>query len=151
MKKKLLLNFESPRERYKAEGTVVWCSDHRFSLALQVFSERMGWKNFDLIEVAGAARDLAGASGDPDRAKYLLDQIEKSIRMNHSPEVFLMAHYNCITYGRDQMDPSDEEDRFLASELEAGKKYVADYLTEAGLKAKIRLLLCDFKNIYEIE
>ena len=142
--------FESPREHYKAEATVVWCSDDRFSLLLQVFREKMGWRWMDLIRVAGGARDL-GSLATPAETDSLLGYISKSVKENHSPEIFLMAHYNCGSYGREQMDPSDDEDGFFDGELRTAKSKVDEYLARNGLSAKVRLLLCDFKNIYEVE
>jgi len=150
MKKKLLLPFESPREHYKAEATVVWCSDDRFSLALQVFRERMGWRWMDLIRMAGGARDLGTLASQAD-ADSLLSHIGKSVKGNHSPEVFLMAHYNCGAFSREQMDPTDEEDHFFAEELHRGKQAVEEYLSVNALSAKVWMILCDFKNIYEVE
>ena len=151
MKKKLLMPFESPREKYRADATVVWCFDDRFSLALQVLAGKIGWKNFDLIKVAGGARDLGSfAEQDPASSNYLLGQIGKSVKVNHSPEIFLMAHYNCVSYGREQMDPTDDEDEFFVRELEKAKTMVEQYLIASGLKANVRLLLADFKNVYEV-
>jgi len=110
----------------------------------------MGWKNFDLIKIAGGVRDI-GTMGNDLEKNYVLSQIGKSLKLHHSPEVFLMAHYNCGAFAREQMDPTDDEDRFFGEELSRGKEVVEEYLRSNNLSAKVRLLLCDFKNIYEVE
>ena len=150
MEKKLLLPFESPRDQYRADATVVWCYDSRFTLALQVLAEKMGWKNFDLIKLDGGVRDLGSLGNEAERS-YVLNQISKSLRSHKAPEIFIMAHYNCGGLGREQMDPTDDEDMFLGQELKQGKEAVERYLVSAGLSAKVRPLLCDFKNIYEVD
>ena len=150
MKKKLVMPFGSPREQYRSEATIIWCSDARFALSFQVFQEKMGWKNFDLLKIDGGARDL-GTLGSETEREYVLGQIGKSLKLHHSPEIFLMVHYNCGAFNHEQMDPSDEEDRFFTAELNQAKNNVEQYLAANGLKASVRLLLLDFKNIYEVE
>jgi len=150
MKKKIFMPFESSRDHYKAEATVVWCSDDRFSLALQVFREKMGWRWMDLIRVAGGAHDL-GTTASSDEANALLGYIGKSIKGSHSPQVFLMAHYDCSSYGREQTEQNDDEDRFFSVELSRAKERVENYLKSVGLSATVRTFLLDFKNVYEVD
>ncbi len=150
MAKKSVLSFESRRDHYKAEATVIWCNDDRFTLALQVLAEKMGWQKYDLIKVDGGVKDLA-ADDFTSATEYLLDQIGKSLKQHQSPTIFLMTHYHCGTYGRPMMESNHEEDLFLTSELQKGKARVEHYLTEIGSSATVRLLLADFKEISEIE
>lgn len=148
--KKSILSFESRREHYKADATVVWCFDDRFSLALQVLSDKKGWKAYDLIKVAGGAKDLC-TEDETCGSSFLLDQIGKSIKLHNSPTVYLMNHYNCGAYGRSQMEPIEEEDRFFVNELKVAKKRVEDYLRQNGVTVPIHTLLVDFRDVYEVE
>lgn len=150
MKKKLLLPFESPRDHYRAEATVVWCTDARFSLVLQVLQGKMGWRSMDIIRVFGGARDL-GTMASAEEVSSLLGQIGRSVKVNHSPNIFLMAHYDCEAYGREQVEQNQDEDILFYTELSQAKKRVEDYLSGNELKATVRVLLVDFKNVYEVE
>ncbi|MEK7477813.1 MAG: hypothetical protein AAB645_00390 [Patescibacteria group bacterium] len=148
--KNSILSFESKREHYRADVTVVWSFDDRFSLALQVLSDKKGWKAYDLIKVAGGAKDLC-TEDETCGSSFLLDQISKSIRLHNSPEVYLMNHYNCGAYGRNQMEPTEDEDRFFMNELRVAKKRVEDHLRLHDISVPVRNLLVDFRDIYEVD
>jgi carbonic anhydrase len=95
---KKLFHFDSPREKYHCDAAIVWCFDNRFDLGFRKFLKKIGVENADPIKVAGGAKSLASPEHQGDR-EFILDQIQKSIRLHGTDRVILMLHSDCGAYG----------------------------------------------------
>ena len=141
---KQVIKFKSPKEHYKADACVVWCFDDRFTGLLGELN-KFGLENVDLVRVAGGAKDLVTRGS---RANFVLDQIDKSIRLHHTPLVILMIHESCGAYGK--LSVANEKD-FLSSELQKAKKIVASFLSRKGHKIKVKICLADFDGLWDVD
>ena len=93
-----VFHFDSPREKYRCDASVVWCFDNRFEIVYRKFLKRIGVVRFDGIKVAGGAKSLASPEHEFDRT-FVLDQIRKSIELHGTELVILMLHSDCGAYG----------------------------------------------------
>ena len=138
-----LIKYNSPKEHYTADACIVWCFDDRFTGLLKELN-RFGFKNIDLIKVAGGAKGLIG----PESARaFLLDQIEKSIKLHHAPLIILMVHKNCGAYGTLS---AVDENGFFSKELKQAKINLEVFLEAAKHTAKVKIYLADFDGLWEV-
>src|SRR6266404_8489795 len=93
-----VLHFDSPREKYHCDASVVGCFDNRFDTACRKLLKRIGITQPDPIKIAGGARALASPEQEFHRT-FVLDQIHKSIRLHGTDRVILMLHSDCGAYG----------------------------------------------------
>ena len=143
-KMKKIIRFRSPEKHYTADACVVWCFDDRFTALLGKL-EMLGWKNVDLVKVAGGAKDLA--SGGPG-AEFILDQIDKSVRLHHTKLIALMVHKSCGAYGK--LEVKDEKE-FLTGELEKAVARVRELVRSKGYEAEVKAFLADFEALYLVK
>lgn len=141
------LDFNSRKDHYTADACVVWCFDDRFYKLLKAFGRQEGWKNIDLVKVAGGAKALAGGPS-PDR-DFLLNQIKTSIRLHDTKRVVLMTHRDCGAYGGSKAFANEEAEREQhEAQLAAAKKFVADELRD--MRIPIAAYFADFDGLYEV-
>ena len=93
-----LLHFDSPREKYRCDASIVGCFDNRFEIACRKLLKRIGVIHPDLIKIAGGAKALASPDEESHRS-FVLDQIQKSIRLHETDRVILLLHSDCGAYG----------------------------------------------------
>jgi carbonic anhydrase len=93
-----VLHFDSPREKYHCDASVVGCFDNRFDAAGRKLLKRIGVTQPDLVKIAGGAKALASPDEEFHRT-FVLDQIHKSIRLHGTDRVILMLHSDCGAYG----------------------------------------------------
>src|SRR6266699_5840668 len=93
-----VLHFDSPRERYHCDASVVGCFDNRFDPASRKLLKRIGVTQPDPIKIAGGAKALASPEQEFHRT-FVLNQIHKSIRLHGTDRVILMLHSDCGAYG----------------------------------------------------
>jgi hypothetical protein len=93
-----VLHFDSPRERYHCDASVVGCFDNRFDAVNRKLLKRIGITQPDPIKIAGGAKALASPEQEFHRA-FVLDQIHKSIRLHGTDRVILKLHSDCGAYG----------------------------------------------------
>ncbi|HKA01524.1 MAG TPA: carbonic anhydrase, partial [Candidatus Solibacter sp.] len=93
-----ILHFDSPRERYQCDASVVGCFDNRFETAFRKLLKRIGVVQPDPIKIAGGAKALASPDEEFHRT-FVLDQIQKSIRLHGTDRVILLLHSDCGAYG----------------------------------------------------
>src|SRR5258707_12688770 len=93
-----VLHFDSPREKYHCDASVVGCFDNRFATAGRKLLKRIGITQPDPIKIAGGAKALASPEQECHRT-FVLDQIHKSIRLHGTDRVILMLHSDCGAYG----------------------------------------------------
>jgi carbonic anhydrase len=102
---KRVISFDLQKGHYTADACVVWCFDDRFYKLLKAFGKQEGFKNIDLVKIAGGAKALASAGvessnggSNPDR-DFVLGQIKTSMRLHGTKRVMLMVHRDCGGYG----------------------------------------------------
>ncbi len=93
-----VFHFDAPAEKYRCDAAIVWCFDNRFELGFRKFLKRLGIVHADPIKIGGGAKSLASPDRDYDR-QFVLEQIEKSIRLHGTRKVILMLHSDCGAYG----------------------------------------------------
>jgi carbonic anhydrase len=143
-----VFHFEAPREHYVADAAVVWCFDHRFHAGFEKFLKRNGAVRTDVIKIAGGAKSLVSPEREADRA-FVLDQIEKSIRLHATKRVILMVHSDCGAYGGLAVfgnNPSREAVHH-AGELRRAAKYVRDCIPGVEVEA----YLVDFEGVWQVD
>jgi len=160
---KKLVAFESLKEHYVADACVVWCYDDRFYKLLKAFGKQEGWKNIDLVKVAGGAKDLAvGTEASPSvmaARDFLLGQITTSIRLHGTKRVVLMTHRDCGAYGGSKSftaaaiaggEGVDAELVQHEAQLKAAKDFVASQISAGGSVVTIPVdaYFADFDGLY---
>jgi hypothetical protein len=93
-----VLHFDSPRERYQCDASVVGCFDNRFEALNRKLLKRIGVVQPDPIKIAGGAKALASPEEEFHRS-FVMDQIYKSIRLHGTERVILKVHSDCGAYG----------------------------------------------------
>ena len=93
-----VFHFDSPRDRYQCDAAVIWCFDNRFELACRKFLKYSGVMQPDPIKIAGGPKSLAS----PEHAfetTFVVEQIEKSVRLHNTQRIILFMHSDCGAYG----------------------------------------------------
>ena len=98
-------------------ATIILCIDYRFwPDVLPVLENKYG--KFDLIEVAGASKNIASPNKISDR-EYIISNIETSVNLHHTKNIVLTNHIDCGAYGGSKsFNSKDEEIIFHTQELE---------------------------------
>ena len=135
-----VIDHQSDPQHYKADACIVWCFDGRFSKLLDQFIQKFQFSHIDLVKVAGGAKDLASPEIESNRA-YILDQIAKSIKLNHTQQVVLMAHSECGAYGG-SADPD-----FYSTELIKARAVVSSAFPNVSVVAHF----ADFNGLQSVE
>ena len=129
-----IVSHPSSKDHYVADACIAWCFDDRFSGALDTFAKHRGYHRIDLVKVAGGAKGLA--DGGTDGADTT-DQIAKSIKLHHTPQVVVMAHSECGAYGG-SADPA-----FYEAEL----KKAADMVRASFPQVEVEAIFADFDGL----
>ena len=93
-----VLHFDSPRDRYQCDASVVGCFDNRFEALNRKLLKRIGVVQPDPIKIAGGAKSLASPDHEFHRT-FVMDQIHKSMRLHGTERVILKVHSDCGAYG----------------------------------------------------
>ena len=136
------------KEHYTADACIVWCFDDRFSCLLGSFVRNANYDRIDLVNIAGGAKGLASPADDHERA-YVLDQIEKSIRLHHAPQVVLMVHSECGAYGKSFSD-ADAEQSFYCNELHSAQNTVREFLSQKYSDVQVLKYYADFDGLVKV-
>ena len=104
-------------------ATVLLCIDYRFwPHVLPILKKEYG--AFDLIEVAGASKNLASPEKSSDR-DYIIENIKTSLDLHHTKTIILTNHIDCGAYGGSKkFESRDQEVLFHAEELKKAKKII---------------------------
>jgi carbonic anhydrase len=139
-----ILSFETPKEHYAAEACIVWCYDDRFTKLLEEFVKSRGYKNYDLIKLAGGAKSLAAPESEAERL-FVLKQIRTSINLHHTLKVILMCHEDCGAYGGKKAfsGDQDEHEKICADLKEAVHILENNLPKEVG----VEMIFADFGGI----
>lgn len=147
---KQIIKFRSSKEHYKADACVVWCFDDRFTGLLGELN-KFGWRDIDLVRVAGGAVTLTGRGEEYD-FDFVADQVAKSIRLHHTPLVILMVHKDCGAYKALSLPPKGmSETELLKDDLSEARENLIEYLESGkGYSPEIRTYLADFDGLWEL-
>src|SRR6266478_6087297 len=144
-----IFHFDSPREKYHCDASVVGCFDNRFEIVGRKLLKRIGVTQPDPIKIAGGAKALASPEEEFYR-KFVLDQIQKSIRLHGTDRVILILHSDCGAYGglagRFQCDAEAEAAHFRAELWRA-----SEYLQSAIPGLTVERFFLNFEGAWAIE
>src|SRR3989344_4349397 len=149
---KQVLKFKSKKKHYKADVCLVWCFDDRFTGLLGELN-KFGFKNVDLVKVAGGAMGLTGrgSAGNDNAMNYIADQVEKSIKLHHTPLVVLMVHTDCGAYKAIGLPVKGESEvELLREDLKSAKEELFRYLARKEHWPMIKTYLVDFEGLWEV-
>ncbi len=146
---KKVFHFDAPRETYQCDGAVVSCFDNRFQLGFSKFLKRLGIVNEDPIKIAGGAKSLASPERESDR-EFVLDQIQKSIRLHGTKLVILMVHSDCGGYGGLAGAFANNAD-WEAEHHENELKIAAQTVHERVPGVTVQAYFVDFEGVWNIE
>lgn len=120
------------------EALVLTCIDFRFHNKLKEAIAKLKIKNYDLMSLAGGAKNLAS----PKKSEYqktVLDNIKLAADLHKIKKVILVNHIDCGAYGGSgQHKNLREEIVFHKSELKKAEEFVKRIFP--NLKAKTELL-----------
>src|SRR5260370_41518993 len=144
-----VFHFNSPREMYHCDASVVGCFDNRFDTVGRKLLKRIGVAQPDPIKIAGGAKALSSPDEEFHRA-FVLDQMQKSIRLHGTERAILVLHSDCGAYGglagRFQGDTRVEAEHYRA-EFERA----ADFLKSALPNLKVECYFLNFEGAWAIE
>ena len=134
-----VVHYLSDKAHYTAEACIIWCFDDRFSHLLEAFLAKENFEHIDLVKVAGGVKDITSPDAGT-KQEYLMDQIEKSIKLHHTPRIILMAHSECGAYG------GLEDTNFYSKELQKGK----DIILQKYPNLSMDIYFADFEGLSRI-
>lgn len=111
------------RSHSKNLSIVISCIDYRFwPQALPLLEKKYG--EFDLIEMAGASKNLVSPL-EPQDKTAILENIGIAIKLHHSKRIILTNHMDCGAYGgSSKFKSKTEEIGFHKKELAKAKKII---------------------------
>lgn len=132
---------------HKKISVILSCIDYRFwPKASRLLKKEYG--DFDLIEMAGASKNIASPNHKDDR-HAVLESIKTSIKLHNARFLILTNHIDCGAYGGSESFASyKEEADFHKKELDKAKRIVRKIFPE--LKIKAFLLTRDAKGKIKI-
>lgn len=120
------------------EALVLTCIDFRFQDKLKDALQKLKIKKYDLLALAGGAKNLAS----PTRIVYqktVLDNIKLAVDLHKIKTMILINHIDCGAYGGSKSHKNlREEIVFHKSELKKAEELVKKTFT--NFKVKIKLL-----------
>lgn len=144
-----VFHFDSPRDGYRSDATVLFCFDHRFDVVSHKLLQRLGVTHPDIVKIAGAAKALASPDAEFER-QFVLDQIRKSVRLHATERIILTLHSDCGAYGglagRFQGDTGAETAHYRAEFARA-----AQVLREALPGLKVDCYLLNFEGAWLVD
>jgi carbonic anhydrase len=144
---KKIVQFMSFQNHYTADACVVWCFDDRFSKLLEEFVKARGYKNYDLVKIAGGAKSLASPENETERF-FVLKQIRTSINLHHTPKVILMCHEDCGAYGGKKEFSGDADEREkICADLKEAEHILRNNLPK---EVEVEIIFADFNGIEKI-
>ena len=133
------------QEKTHKLSIVLLCIDYRFwPHTLPLLEEKFG--EFDLIEIAGASKNLVSPIEESDK-ETLLENIGISIKLHNSEQIILTNHTDCGAYGGSgKFSSRKEEEDFHRNELLKAKIII----NQKFPNLKVILLIIDRNTKEEI-
>ncbi len=142
-----ILSYNSSKDHYTADACIVWCFDDRFSNLLEEFIKSRGYKNYDLVKIAGGAKSLASPENETERL-FVLKQIRTSINLHHAPKVILMCHEDCGAYGgKKAFSSGDDEKKKICDDLKEAAHILENNLPK---EVDVEIIFADFEGIKSV-
>lgn len=143
-----ILKYQSAQAHYAAEVCIIWCFDHRFKKVLEELYKQRKYRHPDEVKGAGGAKPFT-ASGSKSARKYILEQIENSHKLHHTPRVIIMTHSDCGGYGGLKAFGNDSgaERREHFKDLRSAKAFLRKKLPRP---IKIEAVFADFSGLWRI-
>jgi carbonic anhydrase len=142
-----IVKFKTRAEHYIADACVVWCYDDRFYKLLKAFGKKQGFKNIDLVKIAGGAKALATEEATPDR-DFVINQIKTSVRLHGTKRVVLMLHRDCGAYGGSKSFENPEAER---AHYESQLRTACDFVKKEVPAVPVDAYFADFDGLYLID
>ncbi len=117
---------------------VVCCIDFRFQENLRSFLNQEHRGDYDLVCLAGAAKNLV--SGSDYSQAVLFDQIGISKKLHQIKKIFLINHQNCGAYGETLTSGSRKEREVHKADLTRAR----DKILAVFPKLEVHLYLIEF-------
>lgn len=111
MQRQYIFRHPSSLDHYKADAFIIWCFDDRFREAEMVFLQHMGIRHRDPESPAGGAKIFFDPEKEGDR-EYMRRELEKSVALHHTEEVWLFTHHDCGACGGMQRFGNDRDTEF---------------------------------------
>lgn len=142
-----LYRHASSMEHYTADIFVVWCFDDRFREAQMAFLGHMGIGHRDPESPAGGGKILFDPEEESDRT-YFCRELEKSIALHHTREVWLFTHHACGACGGFDRFHNDRDEE-LIYHLK-GHKVAREFIRERfSAIGKVRTFFVDERGVIE--
>lgn len=119
---------------------VISCIDFRFQQHLKEFLEKDYKGNYDLICLAGAAKNFI--SGSQADGETIRKQVRISKELHHIKKVFLINHQNCGAYGSAIVSGSSKEKEIHRKDLIRAKEEIREVFPDLG----VVLYFIEFKS-----
>lgn len=106
---------------HTCSSALIRCMDFRLTDAINKWLEEKGIINdCDIISVAGIAKTIAVDPRSAD-ARFILKQIELSIKLHNTKTLYIMHHTDCGAYGGHKAfaNLEDEKAKYLADMIKA--------------------------------
>jgi carbonic anhydrase len=134
----------STMHKAKKLSIVVSCIDYRFwPQALPLLRKKYG--EFDLIQLAGASKNLASPLVKENKTT-LLENIKISIQLHSSERIILVNHIDCGAYGGSKNFTSEKaEIGFHKKEMEKAKKIILMKFPRISINTELLILDADRK------
>lgn len=125
---------------HKCEAAVITCIDFRFWQKLVNYLGDRGLKEYDLIGMAGGAKNLI----DKDTREIIFRQLDICTEKHCIDKVVLVSHFDCGAYGGSAaFENKDAEEKKLTEDLNEAERLIR----EKYPKLDIEKLLMDFEEI----
>ena len=109
---------------HQAKALVLRCMDFRFVSSIREHLLNLGLGDqYDLVSVAGAAKNLVDPSNPAD-PEFIFRQIDIAHRLHQIEEVIIINHLDCGAYGKIFNSPDEERARHVA-DLNNAKAMIA--------------------------
>ncbi len=102
----------SDKNDHTCQAIVVSCMDFRLRKHLEKYTHKNIFGGFDLVSIAGGVKNFS----------FVLEQIDISVRLHKTKEVYLINHEDCGAYGKAGTYKKHQKDLLFAKRLIA-KKY----------------------------
>lgn len=125
------------QEQHTCEAVVLHCIDFRFRKALSPYLMSRFPEGYDVISVAGAAKQLVA---DDLAHNFVLEQLRVSDRLHSPKTMVLIQHEDCGAYGGSKaLGDIGVEQNFQKAQLESAEQLLKQYFPQHIEKHFVRL------------
>lgn len=135
---------------HTCSSALIRCMDFRLTDAINKWFEEKGIMNdCDIISVAGIAKAIAVDPQSAD-ARFVLKQIELSIKLHNTKTLYIMHHTDCDAYGGHKAFASlDEEKAKYLADMKKARKVIKSVAPDLEVKFVLADILDDGSVVIE--